>query len=323
MARTYEFTVGKAEAGLRLDLYLTRHLPTALSRSVIQRVIRSGNISVGGRSAKAHYRVRANDRLIVSFKELPPASSKHPPTAQPLPLEIAYEDSELLVVNKAAGCVTHPAPGHWDGTLVNAILWHLQDCDIPRAGIIHRLDKDTSGLLLVAKTVTAHTSLSRQLKARDIHRHYLAVVEGHVSLNCGTINVPIGRHQIHRKVMAVRHLGGRNAVTHYRVLKRFDPLPIEGGFPCTLLEISLDTGRTHQIRVHMSHLGHPVLADATYGHLPASYWRSLNLERHLLHAYRLTFRHPKTAIPHVLAAPHYRRRRLRRVGALVLCHPSN
>ncbi len=294
MARTYQFTVGSAEAGLRLDHYLTRHLPTELSRAVIQRGIRQGTVTVGGRPGKASHRLRGNDVIAAHFEHLPSRSGDTPLTPQEIPLDIAYEDAHLLVVNKPPGLVTHPAPGHWDGTLVNALVWHfeqgngLREEQPPRAGIVHRLDKETSGLLLVAKTAVVHTALSRQLKARTIRRRYLALVEGHPPLNIGTINVPVGRHPTHRKVMSVRHLGGRSAVTHYRVVKRF----ATEALCSTLLEVALDTGRTHQIRVHMAHLGHPVVGDATYGRYPASHWQALGVTRQLLHAFRLSFLHP-------------------------------
>ena len=233
--------------GLRLDQYLPRHLPLSVSRAMIQRGIRQGAVTVGGRAVKVHYYLRLGDGVEARFDQLPARSRDVPLNPQPIPLEVVYEDASLLIVNKPSGLVTHPAPGHWDGTLVNAILWHLQhqaaqgsgfrvqgSCPEPRAqnlerplcraGIVHRLDKETSGLLLVAKTEEAHAVLSKHLKARQVHRHYLAVVEGHLPLDTGTINAPIGRHLTHRKVMTVRHLGGRSAVTNYHVLNRSSKL---------------------------------------------------------------------------------------------------
>ncbi|MBI4340854.1 MAG: RluA family pseudouridine synthase [Candidatus Omnitrophica bacterium] len=333
MARTYRFTIGSAEAGLRLDHYLVRRLPSDMSRRMIQRGVKQGRVILRQRPAKPHDKLRAGDVITAMFPELRTQGGDTPLIPQEIPLRIVYEDDWLLVVNKPAGLVTHPAPGHWDGTLVNAILWHLQNAEgsrykaqgkshslqpsalsleqpLPRAGIVHRLDKDTSGLLLVAKTEQTHIALSRQLKARTIHRTYLALVEGHLPLDEGTVNVPIGRHLIHRKEMTVRHLGGRQAVTHYRVIKRLDSaqgsrLKAQGNdlqpsafslellpFPYTLLEVTLDTGRTHQIRVHMAHLGHPVIGDTTYGNHPASYWVALGITRQLLHAAKLSFEHP-------------------------------
>ena len=335
--REYEFSVGPAEAGLRLDRYLGKRLPESVSRAMIQRAIRSGLVMVGGRPVKVHHRLHPGDCVAGRFEALPAAPKDLPMAPQPIPLEVVYEDEQLLIVNKPAGLVTHPAPGHWDGTLVNALLWHLQQAQgsglraqgnspqpsassperpLLRAGIVHRLDKDTSGLLLVAKTELAHVALSRQLKARTLRRRYLALVEGHLPLDTGTVNAPIGRHTTHRKVMTVRHLGGRAAVTHYRVIKRFraqgsglraqgnspqPPAPNE--FAYSLLDVSLDTGRTHQIRVHMAHLGYPIMGDTTYGRRLAPFWRPLGITRQLLHAYRLSFRHPETGRQLTVTAP--------------------
>jgi 23S rRNA pseudouridine1911/1915/1917 synthase len=324
---------------------------------MIQRGILSGAVTVEGQPAKPNRKVRPGDAISASFRSLPAKGRDLDLAPQEIPLDVIYEDEVLLVVNKPAGLVTHPAPGHWDGTLVNAILWHLSRLEtgpprlgsgrgdlrletavpalglrsqvsslkspIPRAGIVHRLDKDTSGLLLVAKTEAAHHLLSRQLKARRIHRRYLAVVEGHLPLAEGTINAAIGRHATHRKEMTVRHLGGRSAVTHYRVLRRATqalslgpwamghadvrtphapPARPEPGrarptaqeLLYSVVDVSLETGRTHQIRVHMAHLGHPVVGDPTYGRHPAGFWQPLGIHRQLLHAYRLTFEHPVT-----------------------------
>ena len=328
MARTYRFQVGAGEAGVRLDRFLTHHLPPSLSRAVIQRGIREGLVTVAGRPAKASYKLRERESVAACFEQLPAPPREAPLRPQQIPLEIVHEDADLLVVNKPPGLVTHPAPGHWDGTLVNAILWHLQqqsaqgksgclqpsafslEQPLARAGIVHRLDKDTSGLLLVAKTQAAHTSLSRQLKARTIHRRYVALVEGHVPLDTGTINAPIGRHLVHRKEMTIRHLGGRGAVTHYRVLHRSsrqEQLPSAFSLqPSALLysvvDVRLETGRTHQIRVHLSHLGYPVLGDATYGKHPESFWQAFGITRHLLHAYAIQFQHPTTHTPLELRA---------------------
>ncbi len=299
MARTYEFIVGSGEAGIRLDHYLARRLPAAVSRAMIQRSIRAGQVTLAGRPMKVHHKLQAADRIRAVMEQLPARGGQAALTPQPIPLEIVHEDASVLVVNKPAGLVTHPAPGHWDGTLVNAVLWHLgKGHELARAGIVHRLDKDTSGLLLVAKTEAAHFALAKQLKARTLKRRYLAVVEGLVPLDTGTVHVPIGRHQTHRKVMTVRHLGGRVATTHYRVVKR-----VSAGIAHTLLDVSLETGRTHQIRVHMAHLGYPVVGDTAYGRHPASYWTSLGVTRQLLHAYRLRFRHPATGKDVSVEAP--------------------
>ena len=314
--RTYTFSVGSAETGLRLDRYLRSHLPTGVSRAMIQRGIRGGMVTVGGRRAKVHCKLHHGDVVSARFFHLPAPARHLLLTPQALPLDIVYEDAELLVVNKPAGLVTHPAPGHWDGTLVNAILWHLstghgaggtgQGDDfppLPRAGIVHRLDKDTSGLLLVAKTEAALRALSRQLKARAIRRRYVALVDGRLPLDTGTINAPLGRHLTHRKVMTVRHLGGRLAVTHYRVLKRASLQELKPPLPYTVVDVSLDTGRTHQIRVHLAHLGHPLVGDATYGRRPANFWQSVGVTRQLLHAYRLGFQHPVSGRSLTVSAP--------------------
>ena len=221
--RTYGFMIGPAEAGLRLDHYLVRRLPATMSRNMIQRGVAEGRVQVNDRPAKAHAKLHLGDVISAVFPELGSQGGSVNLTPQEIPIEIVYEDEWLLVVNKPAGLVTHPAPGHWDGTLVNALVWHLNqkgEAKLARAGIVHRLDKDTCGLLLVAKTEESHIALSRQLKARTIHRRYLALVEGHVALDRGTLDAPIGRHAKHRKMMSVRHLGGRSAVTHYQVIKR-------------------------------------------------------------------------------------------------------
>ena len=307
MPRPYRFVVGPADAGTRVDRYLVRHLPADISRGMIQRAILQGAVTVGGRAVKPHRVLKAGD-VIDTQPPSSAAQAPRPATPQPIPLEIVHEDPALLVVNKPAGLVTHPAPGHWDGTLVNAVLWHLgqrtgsreqgtrdEAAPLPRAGIVHRLDKDTSGLLLVAKTERAHVHLAKQLKERTMSRRYLALAEGELPAEEGTIKASIGRHQRHRKVMTVRHLGGRAAVTHYRVIRRFgdDPLTY------SLLNVSLETGRTHQIRVHLAHLGHPILGDATYGRRSPGYWASLGIARQLLHAYQLKLQHPETKAPMV------------------------
>jgi len=316
MARTYEFSIGTAEVGMRLDHYLVRRLPTMISRTLIQRSIRGGMVTIAGRALKAHYKLHAGDVITAHFDELPARGTDTVLIPQEIALEVVYEDADLLVVNKPPGLVTHPAPGHWDGTLVNALVWHLgqgtqrMGGELPRAGIVHRLDKDTSGLLLVAKRAVVHTALSKQLKARTIHRRYIAVVEGHLPLNTGTVNVPIGRHTTHRKVMTVRHLGGRSAITHYQIIKRLDvPTPGRGSptatppLRCTVVALALETGRTHQIRVHLAHLGHPVIGDTTYGKRPVSFWQVLGVTRQFLHAYRLSFQHPITRQPMTMTAP--------------------
>jgi len=261
--------------------------------------------------ASPNRKLREGQRISVELAELPARSQGIELVPSPIPLSIVYEDGALLVVNKPAGLVTHPAPGHWQDTLVNALVHHFSLAGgterlLPRAGIVHRLDKDTSGLLLVAKTDAAHTTLSRQLKARVISRTYLALVEGHVPLDHGTVSAAIGRHPTHRKEMAVRHLGGRDAVTHYRVLARSlrSVPPAQGRLPqetiglrYSVLEVSLETGRTHQIRIHMAHVGHPIIGDLTYGRRSAAAWEVLGAGRQLLHAHRLACSHPVSGAP--------------------------
>lgn len=303
MPRTYRLVVGAAEAEVRLDRYLVRHLPQALSRAVVQRAIDAGAVAVEGRRAKAHQHLKAGQAVTATFSQLGAAPAKLALRPEPIPLAIAYEDQDVLVVDKPPGLVTHPAPGHWSGTLVNGVLWHLKSGDqLPRAGIVHRLDKDTSGLLIIAKTAAALQVLTRQMKARAIRRRYLALVKGAVAFEEGTVDAAIGRHLKDRTLMAIRYLGGRRAVSHYRVLKRFErqgPLP----FPYTLLEVTLETGRTHQIRVHMAHLGHPVLGDAVYSGHPASFWTAHGIARQLLHAAAIRFQHPTRSTTVELNAP--------------------
>lgn len=291
--RTYRLVIGPKDARQRLDRYLVQHLPKTLSRAAIQRAIEAGHVTVETHPAKPHRLLKPGETVLARLEALPQPSTGAIIRPEPIPLEVVYEDGQLLVVNKPAGLVTHPAPGHWSGTLVNAIAWYLKtDGGLPRMGIVHRLDKDTSGLLVVAKTDVALTMLARQLKDRTMSRRYLALVDGHVALNEGTVDAAIGRHHKDRKLMAVRYLGGRQAVTHYRVLKRF-----AGKFPYTVLDVWLETGRTHQIRVHVAHLGHPVLGDTVYGHHPAGYWRAHGIARQLLHATAIRFLHPTTQKP--------------------------
>ena len=333
MGTWHELTVGEAEQGLRLDQFLKQHLPQDCSRTQIQRLILLGRVHVDGHPAKAHRAVHGGS--IITVQWTPTAGPPIPRTLvpEPIPLDIVYEDDVLLVVDKPAGLVTHPAPGHWTGTLVNAVLWHLQQrgtasgkmgngewgmgkvrhskFQIPnsqferdtlahlRPGIVHRLDKETSGLLLVAKRLDVQRALQQQIARRMVRRTYVAVVEGWVKRAAGTIDAPLGRHPRDRKRMAVLKSGGRRAVTHYRVLGRGSRPGARGPVPlrCTALEVTLETGRTHQIRVHLASLGHPVVGDAVYGHAPTVG------EGLLLHARALAFRHPVTKQPLELSSP--------------------
>ncbi|RDV82933.1 RluA family pseudouridine synthase [Ammonifex thiophilus] len=272
--------VEEEEAGVRLDVYLARNLPEN-SRSYLQRLINEGYVQVGGRKVKPSYRVKSGEEIMVF---LPPAEAPEV-EPEPIPLEIIYEDEDLLVVNKPRGMVVHPGAGHKRGTLVNALLYHCRNLSgingVLRPGIVHRLDKDTSGLLVVAKNDEAHLSLSAQLKERRVLKEYWALVYGEVKPAQGRIEAPIGRHPRHRQKMAVV-AGGRPAVTRYEVVEYFP------GY--TLLKVQPETGRTHQIRVHLHYLGHPIVGDLKYG--PAR--PHLGLEGQFLHAGVLGFTHPRT-----------------------------
>ena len=260
----------------RIDQYLTALLPES-SRAQIQRFILKGHVQVNGSAPKASHRVLPGEVIEV---EIPPEPSMGL-EAEPIPLSILHEDDHLLVVDKPAGLVVHPAPGHFTGTLVNALLGHgsaLSAVAGPfKPGIVHRLDKETSGLLVVAKDDSTHRHLSRQFGRRSVHRVYLAVVRGIVQQDEGTIDAPVGRHPVKRQQMAVQYGDGREAITRYRVLKRFSS--------ATLMELTPQTGRTHQLRVHLAHLGHPILGDRRYGILGG-------FPRQALHAHRLGFEHP-------------------------------
>jgi len=276
---------------LRLDRLLATRLPD-ISRTRLQQLIEEGDVRVNGVIRKASYRLRAGENVAVSI----PAAPVEPLQPEPIRLAIVYEDEDLLVVNKPAGMVVHPGAGVRSGTLVNALLAHttLSPIGAPvRPGIVHRLDKGTSGLLVVAKTEAAHLALAKQLESRSVERRYLALVSGKVERAEGVIEVGIGRHPRDRIRMAVRPTGGgKAAITHFRVVERFP------GF--TLLECRLRTGRTHQIRVHLSHLGHAVVGDETYQKRssrpkdPTIQALITELKGHALHAASLGFVHPRT-----------------------------
>jgi 23S rRNA pseudouridine1911/1915/1917 synthase len=253
-----KITVSAAQSRVRLDRYLICQ-GFGLSRNRVQKLIGSGAVLVDGRQRPPGYLVKPGDLVEVKKESLAPA--KQQLSAQDIPLRIIHEDNQLMVIDKPAGMVVHPAAGNYQGTLVNALLHHARQLSQiggkERPGILHRLDKETSGLLLVAKTDRAHALLARQLEARKITRRYLAVVWGSMGEPAGTISAPIGRSAFDRKKMGVTQLRGRPAVTHYRV--------INDRRIASLIELKLETGRTHQIRVHLSHLGHPVLGDPDYG----------------------------------------------------------
>jgi 23S rRNA pseudouridine1911/1915/1917 synthase len=268
-------------AGLRLDQALARMLP-AHSRSRLAAWVKQGKVSLDDTPADAKRKVWGGERITLAAEPLPEETAQQP---EDIPLAILHEDAHILVVNKPAGLVVHPGSGNWRGTLLNALLHHApQLAGIPRAGIVHRLDKDTSGLLVVAKTLEAQTDLVRQLQARTVRRHYLALAHGRV-VRDGVVDAPIGRHPVQRTKMAVVG-GGRAARTHYRVLERFAH--------ATLLECALETGRTHQIRVHMADIGHPLVGDPVYGPRKAAQALLSAFPRQALHAWRLALVHPAT-----------------------------
>lgn len=276
-----EWIAAPEDAGARLDAFLAGKMEK--TRSSVQKLIEEENVRLNGAPAAKNARLREGDR--VEATEPPPEVLDVKP--QNIPLDIVYEDQDLLVVNKPKGMVVHPAAGNPDGTLVNALLFHCGDSlsginGVIRPGIVHRIDKDTSGLLIVAKSDRAHQSLAEQIAVHSFTRIYNAVVYGVVKEEEGTVSAPIGRHPTDRKRMAVLSSGGREAVTHYRVLERFP------GF--TLVECRLETGRTHQIRVHMAHIGHPVAGDPVYGPKKCI----TELQGQCLHARVIGFIHPVT-----------------------------
>ena len=279
-----ELKVPAEYGGMRFDQALARLLPE-YSRSRLQDWVGQGLATLNGASATSRQKVWGGETVIV-HPQLHP--SEQPYQAEDIPLDIVFEDNSILVIDKPVGMVVHPASGNWQGTLLNALLHHVpQLVQVPRAGIVHRLDKDTSGLLVVAKTLTAQTALVRQLQARTVKRVYLALAWGEVAQD-GSVDEPIGRHPSQRTKMAVIE-GGKPAVTHYHVVE---------GFPgCTLLRCRLETGRTHQIRVHLAFLGHPLVGDATYGRgaqkCPAQMRAVLaGFPRQALHAQKLGLQHP-------------------------------
>jgi 23S rRNA pseudouridine1911/1915/1917 synthase len=275
-------------AGMRLDQCLAEIFPD-YSRSKLQIWLKDGRVLVDGEQRKGREKLDGGEEIELDAE----AEQVVEYDAEDIPLDIAYEDESILIVNKPAGLVVHPAVGNWTGTLVNALLNHVPSLDtLPRAGIVHRIDKDTSGLLMVAKTLQAHNSLVEQLQERSIHREYLALVKGWMTAG-GTVDQPIGRHPVDRKRNAVRR-DGKEAVTHYRLEQRFKRH--------TLIRVKLETGRTHQIRVHMSHINYPLVGDQTYGgrfQMPAECNPALadalrNFKRQALHATKLGLDHPET-----------------------------
>ena len=278
-------------AGSRLDVFLSENVENA-SRSFLQKLIKEDAVYVNGKPRKANYKVCEGDEVELDIPEPEPVDIE----PEDIPLEILYEDHDLLVVNKPKGMVVHPGPGHYSGTLVNALLYHCKDDlsginGVLRPGIVHRIDMNTTGSLLVCKTDQAHQNLAEQLKVHSITRRYRAIVHGNIKEDSGTVNAPIARHRTDRKKMAVDRERGREAITHYQVLERFGKY--------TYIECSLETGRTHQIRVHMTSIGHPLLGDDVYGPAKCPF----QLQGQTLHAMVLGFVHPRTGAYMEFTAP--------------------
>lgn len=278
------FTALAENAGDRIDKFISEKSEN-LSRSAAARIIEEQGVTVNGAVVSKNYKCKENDKIVLIVPMAKPLDVE----AENILLDIVYEDNDLLVVNKPKGMVVHPAPGNYSGTLVNALLYHCKDSlsginGVLRPGIVHRIDKDTSGLLIVAKNDIAHAGLARQIKEHSFSREYECVVHGNIKDDEGTIRLPIGRNPKDRKKMAVVYKNSKDAVTHYRVIKRY------GQF--THIRCRLETGRTHQIRVHMAHMGHPVAGDEVYG--PKKVQKGLNGQ--CLHAKHIGFVHPKTGL---------------------------
>ena len=277
-----EFSIDRNTEGQRIDRYLSDELEDR-SRSYIQKIMKEGYVKVNQKPVKSNYRLSFGDSVEVTLPE-----AKEPDIVpENIPLDILYEDQDIIMINKPKQMVVHPAPGHYSGTLVNALMYHCGDelsgiNGCMRPGIVHRIDMDTTGSLVVCKNDKAHQSLSEQLKVHSIRRIYVAIVHGNIKEEEGTVNAPIGRHPTDRKKMAINYKNGKDAVTHYKVLERFGQ--------ATYVECRLETGRTHQIRVHMASIGHPLLGDTVYGSSKNPY----HLEGQALHAMILGFVHPRT-----------------------------
>lgn len=288
-------TVSAGEKPKRLDVFLSTHTAD-LSRAAIQRLIERGAVTVNGKRPKPSQKIKPGDEIAWDVPKPEPLEIG----GEPIPLDVLFEDEALLVLDKPAGIVVHPAPGHWSGTLVNALLYHMQAKgaasegeDLPsiggreRPGLVHRLDKGTSGVMVIAKTDAAHQGLSKQFKVHTIHRVYLALVIGSVKGKTGRVDLAIGRDTKNRKKISARTTAPREAVTEFHVAERF-------GKAATLVEVHPQTGRTHQIRVHLASLGHPLLGDETYGGRKVCAVGAMSVERPMLHARTLGFTHPAT-----------------------------
>lgn len=280
-AQKMEWTIEVGSVKQRIDKFVTENMENDVSRTQVQLWILNGDITVNGQSVKGNYKLVLDD--VVAFTMPQPELVEI--IAEQLPLDVYYEDQDVIVVNKQRGMVVHPAPGHSSGTLVNALMYHCTDLSgingELRPGIVHRIDKDTSGLIMAAKNDKAHASLAAQLKEHSVTRKYIALVHGNLSHDQGTVDAPIGRDAQDRKMYTVTERNSKHAVTHFQVIERF------GDY--TLLELKLETGRTHQIRVHMKFIGHPLVGDPMYGRS-----KGLKMEGQALHAAVLGFVHPTT-----------------------------
>ena len=288
----YDYTVEKEESGIRIDRYLAEK-DSGLSRSFLQKLLKEGQITVGEKAAKSNYKVRENDRIHLEI----PDSSEPDIIPEDIPLDILYEDEDVLIVNKPKGMVVHPSAGHYSGTLVNAIMYHCKDSlsginGQIRPGIVHRIDMDTTGSLIVCKNDESHVNIAEQIKEHTVNRIYVGIVCGNITEDEGTIEGAIGRHPVDRKKMAINEKNGKPAITHYKVLERF------GNY--TYMQFQLETGRTHQIRVHMASIGHPLLGDTLYssGRSPFKH-----LQGQTLHAKTIGFVHPKSGEYMEFSAP--------------------
>ena len=292
--------------GIRIDAFLAETVEQ-LSRSAVQQLLEKGGITVNGKAVKKNYKTHDGDEITVELPEPEPVEL----LPENIPLDIRYEDEDVVVINKPKGLVVHPAPGHWSGTLVNALMYHCGDSlsginGQLRPGIVHRIDMDTSGLLIVAKNDFAHQALAEQLKDHSLSRIYEAIVVGNIRADSGTIDAPVGRHPVDRKKMTVTEKNSRPAVTHYQVVARYS------GY--THLRLRLETGRTHQIRVHLAWQNHPIVGDMVYGR-----GKELGLTSQCLHARSLTFRHPRTGklVTVECELPEYFQTVLKKLGASV------
>ena len=280
--QTVFFEASESEKGERLDVFLAKGMAEA-SRSTIQKLIASEQVTVNDKTVKTNYKLKVSDKIIVNIPEVRPMEVM----AEDIPIDVLYEDDDIIVINKARGMVVHPATGNYSGTLVNALLEHCDDLSgingVARPGIVHRLDKDTSGVMIAAKSDRGHISLAKQIKDHTATRRYFTIVHGNIKEEQGVIKAPIGRHSSDRKRMAVTFENSKEAITNFRIVERF------GDY--TLVECKLLTGRTHQIRVHMAYIGHPVVGDPKYGR---SDGEKFSINGQALHSADLRIDHPVT-----------------------------